>query len=265
MGTVDVGNGANHDWKLVVATGYSGGASLTETQIFTDQLVPASRTLVVKSLLQGLFDGSTMLAKSCTIELKNASFSTVESKSFTQSGNGEGTLSFTVAANATPYWIVVKYDNGIETWSAAAVQFSGSYLAYDFTTAANKAYGDNQILVGTKYCIYTGDINQDGTVDLNDAIPILSDYDNLDYHALNDLNLDATIDLNDAIFVLSGYDNLIGAVIPSKLSPLKKGNKSTIDKKAILEKIESLRVKLPETKQTDKAVNKGNTKTKGNN
>lgn len=264
IGSVNVGSGANHNWRLVVGSGYGGAGTLTETQIFTDEIVPASRTLVVKSLLQGLFDGTTMLAKNCTVQLKNAAFTTVESKSFTQSGNGESTLNFTVAANATPYWIVVKYDNGIETWSAATVQFSGSYLAYDFTTAANKAYGDNQILIGTKYCIYTGDINQDGTVDLNDAIPILSDYDNLDYHELNDLNLDATIDLNDAIFVLSGYDNLVGSVIPSKMSPLKNRNNNSIDRKAILDKIESLRKKQNDIKQNDKSINVGNTKKKGN-
>ena len=165
------------------------------------------------------------------------------------------------ASTGANYWIVIRHRSAVETWSALGTnQFSKvtGVLAYDFTTAANKAYGDNMILTGTKYCIYNGDINHDGTVDLNDIIPVLSDYDNLDYHIENDMNLDWTIDLNDAIYVLSGYDNLIGAVIPSKI--LNRREFRSIDKKETLEKIEKLRLKMPEQNDTRKTTERKNTK-----
>ena len=127
------------------------------------------------------------------------------------------------------YFIVIKNRNTLETWSKSDGIVFTKYtsMAYNFTTSQNNAYGSNQILKGTKWCLYSGDINQDGTIDLNDMIPILSDYDNLNYHLDNDINHDGTVDLNDAVFVLSGYDNLISIIIPSKFYQL--NNKKTVN------------------------------------
>lgn len=41
-------------------------------------------------------------------------------------------------------------------------------MIYDFTTGQNKAHGNNLKLIGTKWCIYGGDINQDGFVNATD-------------------------------------------------------------------------------------------------
>lgn len=116
------------------------------------------------------------------------------------------------------YYIVVRHRNSLETWSKSGGIIFTKYtsMTYDFSVSQNNAYGNNQILKGSKWCLYSGDVNQDRTIDLNDIIPILSDYDNLDYHLGNDINKDGTIDLNDAVFVLYGYDNLVGVIMPSK-------------------------------------------------
>ncbi|MGB3018141.1 MAG: hypothetical protein WBC65_10065, partial [Ignavibacteria bacterium] len=37
--------------------------------------------------------------------------------------------------------------------------------SYNFTTSASAAYGNNQVLSGTKYCIYSGDIDDDRSID----------------------------------------------------------------------------------------------------
>ncbi|MBL8008845.1 MAG: hypothetical protein JNJ56_15090, partial [Ignavibacteria bacterium] len=75
------------------------------------------------------------------------------------------------------YYIVVKHRNSIETWSnvVALVRGDGSVYYYDFTTAACQAFGCNQILKGTKYCIYSGDSNQDGIVDASDLSAVEND------------------------------------------------------------------------------------------
>lgn len=206
----------------------------------------------IKLAFQGFYDtGNNRLALGDTVKAYLASVSsphTLVDSSTSVVDSMDFTANF-IFKNSTPsasYYLIVKHRSSIETWSALGVSFiNDKALFYDFTTGSGTAFGSNLILVGPKYCIYSGDINQDGTVDLNDVIPVLSDYDNLDYHLINDLNFDGTIDLNDAIFVLSGYDNLVGVVTPAKMSPLRRINVK-IDRKEVLEKIESINNKQKE-------------------
>ena len=68
---------------------------------------------------------------------------------------GVGSFSFTHALNGTPYYIVVKSVDTVETWSASAQSFSSGVLSYDFTTLTARAYteGSNPSLAlhGGKY------------------------------------------------------------------------------------------------------------------
>ncbi|MBK6876389.1 MAG: hypothetical protein IPG99_08025 [Ignavibacteria bacterium] len=48
------------------------------------------------------------------------------------------------------------------------VRGDGQVHNYDFTTDSSKAYGNNQIKKESKWCIYNGDINQDGFIDGSD-------------------------------------------------------------------------------------------------
>jgi hypothetical protein len=71
-------------------------------------------------------------------------------------------------------------------------------MSYDFTTAASKAYGDNMKLVGTKWCIYTGDPNLDGFVDFSDLSMIDNDsYNYTSGYVVTDLNGDQFVDFTD--------------------------------------------------------------------
>lgn len=65
----------------------------------------------------------------------------------------------------TSYYVTVKHRNHIETVSILPVDFSKVPVTYDFTTAANKAYGNNQKdLLDGNFAIFAGDVNQDGFV-----------------------------------------------------------------------------------------------------
>jgi len=94
------------------------------------------------------------------------------------------------------YYIVLKFNNGLETWSATPQTFINSSLNYDFTTAANKAYGNNMILVGTKWCIISGDINQTGSIDAFDRSVCWNER-NLIGNYLSDLNGDSVVNSVD--------------------------------------------------------------------
>ena len=71
-------------------------------------------------------------------------------------------------------------------------------------------------LKGSKYCIYSSDVNQDGFITLFDVIPIYNDASNfvLGRNLATDLTGDNIIDLTDVTF---GYNN--SASFISKITP----------------------------------------------
>jgi mannose-1-phosphate guanylyltransferase len=70
------------------------------------------------------------------------------------------------------------------------------------TSAKSQAYGSNLVLKGSKWCIFSGDVNHDGLVDLSDLIIV--DNGNLNYasgYIAADINGDGIVDLSDLIIV----------------------------------------------------------------
>ncbi len=92
-------------------------------------------------------------------------------KSVLDSINFNGNFRFYNASSGT-YYISVKHRNSIETWSKSGGEFLqrglGNTEYYNFTESDTKAFGNNLVLKGSKYCIYGGDANQDGVVDVLD-------------------------------------------------------------------------------------------------
>jgi len=104
------------------------------------------------------------------------------------------------------YYIVVKHFQSIETWSKAGgdsltANSSGSLYNYDFTTSPSQAYGNNLKLKGGKYCIFSGDIFQDGFIDGTDLMMIDNDAYNFSSGRFlpSDLNGDGFTDALDML------------------------------------------------------------------
>ena len=129
------------------------------------------------ALIEGFYNGTSMVPDTVNVELHNTSspFALVDQTKILLDNSGQGSGSFQNAVNGTPYYIVVKHRNAVETWSATSQTFTSNTLTYDFTTGSNKAYGNNLILVGSKWCIYGGDVNQDGLVNINDVNSVFTD------------------------------------------------------------------------------------------
>ncbi|MDQ3021649.1 MAG: YCF48-related protein [Bacteroidota bacterium] len=128
---------------------------------------------------------------------------------------GHCTLTFYNADHSTPFYFKINHRNSIETWSATWWKFSSFSFNYDFTTAASQAYGSNQIFKGTRYCIYGGDVNQDGTVDLNDNQTINNDaYNFASGYIVTDLNGDNLADVSDATIADNNAHNFISKITP---------------------------------------------------
>ncbi|MBK8550150.1 MAG: hypothetical protein IPL53_03475 [Ignavibacteria bacterium] len=117
------------------------------------------------------------------------------------------------------YYLVVKHFNSIETWSrngGEVLKAEGTVYNYDFTNVSSKAYGNNMILAGTKWCIYTGDVNQEGIVDLTDMISIYNDASNFvtGSFIVTDLNADNTVDLTDIVYADNNSSAFVHKVTP---------------------------------------------------
>lgn len=121
-------------------------------------------------------------------------------------------LNFRRAASGT-YYIQIKHLNSIETWSkSGGIQYSiDSVINYDFTNSITQAFGNNMKPKGSKYCIFTGDENQDGIIDSEDIIDTYTDAVNLSSGYLaTDMNGDNFTDASDITIV---YNNLINVVV----------------------------------------------------
>jgi hypothetical protein len=128
-------------------------------------------------MIEGMWNGTTMVSDTVTVEFRNTSapFNLIESKKILLNSSGSGSSIFTQIADGTPYYLIVKHRNSIETWSSSSVQFNAGNLAYDFTTAQSKSYGNNLKLVNGRWCIYSGDVNQDGFINLTDQSQVFID------------------------------------------------------------------------------------------
>jgi hypothetical protein len=176
--------------------------------------------LTLTAMIQGLYNGSTMISDTVTVELHNAGFpyTLIDSKKGVLNTAGVGTFAFTNPVNGIPYYLVIKHRNSIETWSAITPSFTSGALNYDFTIAASQAYGSNMVLKSGKYCIYSGDVNQDGIVDSGDLGLIDNDYSNyLIGYLVTDVNGDGLVDSGDMSQCDNNYSLYIHVAKPTSL------------------------------------------------
>jgi hypothetical protein len=139
----------------------------------------------------------------------------VDSTSAVLSSAGTAQFNFSNALDGTPYWLEVTHRNALETYSATTQSFTSGMLTYNFSNALTKAYGSNMTLKGGKYCFYSGDVSQDGTIDLTDLISIDNDNSNfVTGYTTTDCNGDSTVDLSDLIIVDNNNSAFISKIIP---------------------------------------------------
>jgi hypothetical protein len=185
---------------------------------WVDSVITQTVNLSFTASIQGFTNSGTGLMVpdtiSCIIKNGTTPYATIDSVKVYLNSNGQGTAIFSKALLGTNYYLRIKHRNAIETWSNL-ISFSNTTPSYNFTTAQSQAFGSNQVLVGSKWCIYNGDVNQDGAVDIfdvsavnNDNVTFVSGYVN------TDINGDGSVDLFD----LSIDDNNNAAFV-SKIVP----------------------------------------------
>lgn len=177
-------------------------------------------TISIKMGVQGLMNAGQRLNKKEEVKLSVRSsqfpFNIIDSAT-AKIDSLTLTANFRVPPIPTgSYYFVINGKNIFETWTKNPVQVMESQnVSYDFTTNASKAFGDNLINVNDRYCIYSGDVDQNLTLDLRDLTAVFNcSQGSLENRAQSDINGDGQIGLEDIIMVYNNFERFVHAVRP---------------------------------------------------
>jgi len=115
------------------------------------------------------------------------------------------------------YYLVVKHRNSIQTWSHNPRSYTnGGMTTFDFTISISQAYGNNMVAVeNLQFAIFSGDVNQDGSIDASDLLLIDNNTFNFASGYLpTDLNGDNFTDASDVLFIDNNVSNFVGVQGP---------------------------------------------------
>jgi|GEM_PF-1292319 len=168
------------------------GCSGSSTQDVEVTVCPTYTQLNLKLFIEGFYQGNNTMATplhdfggnadatatdEITVNLWSAANLSGSTPDYTANvilhNDGTASVQFPAAVAGNSYYIAIKTRNALETWSANAVAFTAS-TSYDFTSGLSQAYDDGvnapmANMGNGVYAIYSGDVNQDGTIDSQDA------------------------------------------------------------------------------------------------
>lgn len=204
---------SNYFWRVKAYTSES-------TYVFSNEILnfTSMYSLNLKVLIQGLFNSVNMTPDTVIVELRAPSppFNLVALDKRMVQSDGNSVFYFSSVTNDSSYFIVVKHRNAVETWSNLPQQFNEGVMSYDFTNSKSNAYGNNLIFKRTKWCLYSGDVNQDGFVDLTDLILIDNDAFNfLNGYIPTDIDGDGLVGASDLNIVDNNAYNFVRALKPN--------------------------------------------------
>ncbi|MBK8981729.1 MAG: T9SS type A sorting domain-containing protein [Ignavibacteria bacterium] len=194
---------------------------------------------------QGLYDATTALSKTndtFTAELRTEknpedvfSWATSEIDKNTMEGYFRFRLPESSANGYTDCYIVLKHRNSLEIWSATPVRvFEDQANEINFTVAGN-TYANNFFDAGKRTVMHSGDVNQDGFIDLEDYSLIENDVWNFTTgYAATDLNGDEFVDLEDLSIIESNIDKFLSVKSPLNPEGLKKNSEVSVSNKDIV-------------------------------
>ncbi|MBK7764023.1 MAG: PKD domain-containing protein [Bacteroidetes bacterium] len=213
----------------VTATSIATGCTAIDSVLVS--VVPCSTILTTKLILQGFYSSPNLMSPvllnqgvpgamasvsdSITVELhqSTAPYALVASVKVLLNTNGTATCVFPPQSGSL--YIVIKHRNSIETWSSTAIAM-GTAVNYDFSTSANKAYGNNMAEVDLGvWALYSGDINQDQNIDLLDISSLQAEINNFNFgYYATDLNGDGNVDLLDGPTIETNINGFIFSNFP---------------------------------------------------
>ena len=175
-----------------------------------------------KLCIQGFYnpDIDAMVSDTVSVYLRNSAspYEVLDFAIGVVDSSGQGSFEFSNAVNGVDYYIQLEHRNSIETWSSSAQMFTSDILNYNFTTASAQAFGNNQKLVDpspVKYGIFSGDVNQEGYIDLNDISSVFNDAGIfLTGYVVTAVNGDKVVDLSDLTLTFNNSNAFVSEMKP---------------------------------------------------
>ncbi len=196
------------------------GASLNG--VYRRPVLQMPVTLNQKICIQGSYNpiSDVMVSDTVTVYLRSAAspYEIIDFARAVVDSSGEGSFEFSNAVNGVDYYLQLEHRNSLETWSNSLQQFSGNSLNYDFTIDANRAFGNNMIQVDDspmKFAIFSGDLDQDGTIDASDLSMIDNDAAGfVSGYQVTDLTGDNFVDGSDFAIADNNAANFVSVIRP---------------------------------------------------
>ncbi|MEO8447881.1 MAG: FG-GAP-like repeat-containing protein [bacterium] len=182
----------------------------------------ALKNLNVTMTVQGLYkpNTNTMIRDTVRAYLRNmiSPYSIVDAAKSYLSPAGTGSFTFMNPLNNVSYYLILKHRNSIETWSAVPKSFINNSMTSNFTTSAALAFGNNMIQVDASpisFGIYSGDVNQDGSVDASDIILVFNAVYTFDSgYVAADITGDSFVDVADLVITHNSSNNFVNVIRP---------------------------------------------------
>jgi len=195
-------------------------SSESDTVTFVPEITVIYQTsnfgIYVDSFIEGFWDGTNMIGDTIKVKLHSSvsPYAVLDSDvTFCETYGGQFCFYNAPQGN---YYISVHHRNTIETWSKYPLFFmSGDNQYYTFKDSASKAYGDNEVLKFSEYCFYSGDVNQDGTIDASDVSETDNDaFSSLSGYVRTDVTGDDFVDAADVSIVDNNAFNSVSVISP---------------------------------------------------
>lgn len=208
-------------------------ASGTEPVVVTlTQQGPSDKVLNIGSLLiEGLYSGNGLMrpcldeygykfgssiADVVTIQLRNKNnYNQIEFEASQVQLSLNGNTSVNIPSGISDtYYLTIKHRNSIEITSAQPISFSPQAVSYSFNTPS-KVYGAQLHYQDGRYMLFSGDVNQDGSVDTSDFTSIDNSSSNFANGYLSeDINGDGIVDVADFTVVDNNAAQFISKITP---------------------------------------------------
>lgn len=96
--------------------------------------------------------------------------------------------------------------------------FTGNSMTYDLISSAAQAFGSNITQVNTspmRFAFFSGDVNQDGAIDLTDLTHVFNDASSFSAgYLLTDLTGDNNVDLTDLTIAFNNSSAFVTKMTP---------------------------------------------------
>ncbi|MEZ5045852.1 MAG: hypothetical protein R2831_02560 [Chitinophagaceae bacterium] len=204
-------------WSLMNATPFNVTGFLG-IKLFIEGYYVGNNEMANVLLNQG--EPSHILASDSIIisvmnEVSPGSWNSLFEKKVELKTNGEAYISFPASLHGNMYYLKINHRNTVETWTSTPILID-SLTQYNFSLSANQAFGNNQKEVAPGvFALYTGDINQDGFVDIFDFLDWDVDNQNFSFGYLpTDLNGDGFVDIFDFLIWDPNNQAFVGVIMP---------------------------------------------------